>query len=114
MFPELISRKKWSLEPNAAIPRPIQGNRPYYGITDQSNVSNGSISNVIMFFIALGGELHRFATKKLQIATPKQDKLLVWLSKKASHSDPVELKTDLKTWLTIVMCNFDQNFKSIG
>jgi hypothetical protein len=38
-------------------------------------------------FIALGGELHQFATKKLQIATPKQDKLLVWLSEKTSHSD---------------------------
>jgi hypothetical protein len=48
-------------------------------------------------FIALGGELHRFATKKLQIATPKLDKLLVWLSKRASHSDPVELKMDLQT-----------------
>jgi hypothetical protein len=49
-------------------------------------------------FIALGGELHQFSTKKLKIATPKQDKLLVWLSKRDSHSeDPVELKTDLKT-----------------
>jgi hypothetical protein len=48
-------------------------------------------------FIALGGKLHRFATKKLQIATPKQDKLLVWLSKRASNSDPVELKTDQQT-----------------
>jgi hypothetical protein len=37
-------------------------------------------------FIALGGELHRFATKKLQIAIPKYDKLLVWLSKKASQN----------------------------
>jgi hypothetical protein len=48
-------------------------------------------------FIASGGVIHRFTKKKLQIATPKQDKLLVWLSKKASHSDPVELKTDLQT-----------------
>jgi hypothetical protein len=47
-------------------------------------------------FIALGGVIHRFTKKKLQIATPKQDKLLVWLSKKVSHSDPVELKTDLQ------------------
>jgi hypothetical protein len=39
---------------------------------------------------------HRFSTKKLQIATPKQDKWLVWLSRKGSHSDPVELKTDLQ------------------
>jgi hypothetical protein len=50
-----------------------------------------------MFFIALGGVMHRFATKKFQIATSKQDKLLVWLSKTASHSDSVELKTDLQT-----------------
>jgi hypothetical protein len=48
-------------------------------------------------FIALDGGLHRFATKKLQIATPKYDKLLIWLSKRASHSDPVEVKTDLQT-----------------
>jgi hypothetical protein len=48
-------------------------------------------------FIALGGELHRFATKKIQIATSIKDKLLVWLSQRASHSDPVELKTDLQT-----------------
>jgi hypothetical protein len=41
--------------------------------------------------------MHRFTTKKLQITTPKQDKLLVWLSKKASQSDPIELKTDLQT-----------------
>jgi hypothetical protein len=48
-------------------------------------------------FIALSGEVHQFATKKFQIATPKQDKLLVWLSIRASHSDPVKLKTDLQT-----------------
>jgi hypothetical protein len=47
--------------------------------------------------IALSGGIHRFTKKKLQVATPKQDKLLVWLFKKASHSDPVELKTDLQT-----------------
>jgi hypothetical protein len=93
---ELISRKKWPPGPEAAVPRAIQGNRSNHGHTDQFNVKNGSISNVMRLFIALGGELHRFATKKLQIATPKQDKLLVWLpKKKASHSDPVELKTDL-------------------
>jgi hypothetical protein len=61
----------------------------YHGITDQFNVSNGSISNVMKLFIALSGVMHRFATKKLQIATPKQDKFLVWLSKKASQSDPI-------------------------
>jgi hypothetical protein len=48
-------------------------------------------------FTASGGVIHGFTKKKLQIATPKQDKLLVWLSKKASHSDSVELKTDLQT-----------------
>jgi hypothetical protein len=94
---ELISRKKWPPGPEAAVPRAILGNRSYYGHTDQFNVSNGSISNIMKLFIASGGELHRFATKKLQIATPKWDKLLVWLSKAASHSDPVELKTDLQT-----------------
>jgi hypothetical protein len=95
--PELISRKKWPPGPEAAILMAIQGNRSYHGITDQSNVSNGSISNIMELFKALGGELHQFATKKLQIATPKLDKLLVWLSKRAFHSDPVELKTDLQT-----------------
>jgi hypothetical protein len=29
--------------------------------------------------------IHRFTKKKLQAATQKQGKLLVWLSKKASH-----------------------------
>jgi hypothetical protein len=47
--------------------------------------------------IASGGVIQRFTMKKLQIATPKQDKLLVWLSKKASQSDPIELKTNLQT-----------------
>jgi hypothetical protein len=48
-------------------------------------------------FIASGGVTHRFTKKKLQIATPEQDKLRVWLLKKASHSDPVELYRR-KTW----------------
>jgi hypothetical protein len=95
--PELISRKKWPPGPEAAIPSAIQGNRSYHGINDQFNVSNGSISNVMKLFIASGGELHRFATKKLQFATPKQDKLQIWLSKKGSQSDPIKLKTDLQT-----------------
>jgi hypothetical protein len=85
MSSKLIGRKKWPPGPEAAIPRPIQGNRPFHGITDQFNVSNGSISNEMKLFIALSGVIHRFTKKKLQIATPKQDKLLVWLSKKASH-----------------------------
>jgi hypothetical protein len=71
MSPELISRKKWPPGPEAAVPRAIQGNRCYHGLADQFNVSNGSISNVMKISIALGGELHRFVTKKLQIATPK-------------------------------------------
>jgi hypothetical protein len=69
--PELISRKKWPTGPEAAIPRAIQGNRSYHGITGQFNVSNGQISNAMKFFIALGGVIHRFTTKKFQIATPK-------------------------------------------
>jgi hypothetical protein len=68
---ELTSRKKWPPGPETVVPRAIQGNRSYHGLTDQFNVPNGSISNVMKLFIALGGELHRFATKKLQIATPK-------------------------------------------
>jgi hypothetical protein len=48
-------------------------------------------------FIASGGVMHRFTKKKLQTATLKQDKMLAWLSKMASHSDSVELKTDLQT-----------------
>jgi hypothetical protein len=69
--PELISRKKWPPGPKAAVPRPIQDNKAYHGLTDQFNVSNASISNKMKLFIALGGELHRFTTKKLQIATAK-------------------------------------------
>jgi hypothetical protein len=96
--PELISRKKWPPGPEAAVSRAIQGDKSFHWLTDQFNVSNRSISNIMKLFVALGGELHRFATKKLQITSPKQDKLLVWLSKRASHSsDPVELKTDLQT-----------------
>jgi hypothetical protein len=93
----LISRKKWPPGPEAAVLRAIQGNRSYHGLTDQFNISNGSISYVMKLFIASGGVIHRFTKKKLQIATPKQDKLLVWLSKRAFHSAPVELKTDLQT-----------------
>jgi hypothetical protein len=69
--PELISRKKWPPGPEAAVPRAIQGNRSYHGLTDQFDVANGSISSVMKLFIALGVMIHRFATKKLQIATPK-------------------------------------------
>jgi hypothetical protein len=94
---ELISRKKWPPGPEAAISGTIHGNRSYHKITDQFNISNGSISNLMKLFIALSGVIHQFTKKKLQIATPKQDKLLVWLSKKAPHSDPVELQTDLQT-----------------
>jgi hypothetical protein len=83
--------------PETVVPWAIQGNRFNHGLTDQFNVSNGSISNVMKLFIASGGVMHQFTTKKLQIATPKQDKLLVWLSKRASHSHPVELKTELQT-----------------
>jgi hypothetical protein len=67
------------------------------GLLTSSTSLNGSISNVMKLFIALGGVIHRFTKKNLQIATSKQDKLLVWLSKEASHSDPVEFKTDLQT-----------------
>jgi hypothetical protein len=71
IVPELISRKKLPPGPEATVSRAIQGNRFYHGITDQFNVSNGSISNVMNLFIALGDVIHQFATKKLQIATPK-------------------------------------------
>jgi hypothetical protein len=74
MFPELISRKKCPPGSEAAIPRAIQGNRSNHGFTDQFNVSNSSILNLMKLFIALGGVMHRFTTKKPQIATPKQDK----------------------------------------
>jgi hypothetical protein len=67
----LISHKKWPPGPEATISGAIQGNRSHHGITDQFNVSNGSISNVMKLFIALGNVIHRFATEKLQIATPK-------------------------------------------
>jgi hypothetical protein len=77
MSPKLIGRKKWPPGSEAAIPRPSQGNRPYHGITGQFNVSNGSISNIMKLFIALGGVIHRFTKKKFHIATQKQDKLLV-------------------------------------
>jgi hypothetical protein len=84
--PELISRKKWPPGPEAAVPRAIQSNRSYHGLTDQFNVSNGSNLNVIKLFIASGGVIHRFAKKKLQTATLKQVKLLVWLKKIASQN----------------------------
>jgi hypothetical protein len=74
--PELISRKKWQPGPEASVLRTIQGNRSYHGLTDQFNVSNGSISNVVKFFIASGKKEEERKKKKLQIATLKQDKLL--------------------------------------
>jgi hypothetical protein len=61
---ELISRRKWPSGIKAAIPRVIQSNRSYHGITDQFNVSNGSILNVMKLFIASGGVMYRFTTKK--------------------------------------------------
>jgi hypothetical protein len=63
--------QKWPPGSEAAVPRAIQDNKSYHGLTDQLNVSNGSNSNTIKLFIALGDELHRFSTKKLQIATLK-------------------------------------------
>jgi hypothetical protein len=69
--PELISRKKWSPGPETVISGAIQANRSYHGLTDQFDVSNGSIPDVMKLFIALGDVIHRFATKKLQIATPR-------------------------------------------
>jgi hypothetical protein len=47
MSPELISR--WPPLTETAIPRVIQGKRSYHGLTDQFNVSNGSISNVAFY-----------------------------------------------------------------
>jgi hypothetical protein len=61
---ELISRKKWPSKLEAAILRAIQGNRSYHGLTDQFNVSNGSISDEMKLFIASGGVMHRFANEK--------------------------------------------------
>jgi hypothetical protein len=61
--PELFSYRKWPPGIEAAIPRVIQSNRSYHGITDQFNVSNGSILNVIKLFIASGSVMHRFTTK---------------------------------------------------
>jgi hypothetical protein len=84
MSPELINRRKRPPGIEAAIPPIIQSNRSNHGITDQFNVSNGPISNVMKLFIASAGVMHRFTTKKLQNATAKQDKLQVWLSKKTS------------------------------
>jgi hypothetical protein len=81
----------------AAIARVVQSNRSYLWTTYQFNVSKGTTLNVIKLSIASSGVLHRFTTKKLQIVTSIQDKLLVWLSKKVSHSGQVELKTDLQT-----------------
>jgi hypothetical protein len=54
MYPELISHRKWPPGIEAAIPRVIQSNRFYHGITDQFNVSNGSISNVMKLFKSFG------------------------------------------------------------
>jgi hypothetical protein len=54
MSPELISHRKWLPRIEAAIPRIIQSNTSYHGITDQLNDSNGSISNVMKLFIASG------------------------------------------------------------
>jgi hypothetical protein len=84
----LISHKKWSPGPETAVSRAIQGNRSYHGLTDQFNVSNGSISSEMKLFIPSDGVIHRCTKQKLQIATPKQDKFLLWLSKKARSFRP--------------------------
>jgi hypothetical protein len=114
--PEFIGRKNWPLEPEAVVLRTVQGDRSYHGLTDQFNVSNGSISNVMKLFIASGGVIHRFTTKKLQIVTPKQDKLLVWLSKRPLNQTRSGSKRIYrrKTWFQPVLPCYHRLKKVMG
>jgi hypothetical protein len=110
---ELISRKKRPPGPEAAISGPIQDNRSYHGFTDRFEVSNGSISNVMKLFIA--GLTHVFTFLETQnpdrLDTFDFDKLTLEIITSARKHQTFKI---FSKNLTIVMCNFAYNFRSIG
>jgi hypothetical protein len=63
----------------------------------QFNDPKETITNVIKLFRATGGVQCRFTPGRPQVSTPKQDKLLIRLSKTAPDSNAVELKVELPT-----------------
>lgn len=93
----MTGRKKLTPEEKTAIIKAVESKTPYREIAAQFNISKGTITNVMKLFKATGDVQRRFTPGRPRILTPKQDKLLVRLSKKAPHSNAVELKAELQT-----------------
>jgi transposase-like protein len=89
---KMIDRQKFTPEVKTAIVKAVERNTSYREIAAQFNDSNGIITNVIKLLRATGGVQCRFTPGSPQSSTPKQDKLLIRLSKKAPDSNAVELR----------------------
>jgi transposase len=92
----MIDRQKLTLEVKTAIVKAVERNTSYRDIAAQFNDPEGTIKNVIKLFRATGVVQCRFTPGRPEVTTPKQDKLLIRLSKK-SDSNAVELKAELQT-----------------
>jgi transposase len=93
----MIDHRKLTPEVKTAIVNAVERNTSYREITAQFNDSKGTITNVMKPSRATGGVQRRFTPGWPQVSTPKQDKLLIRLSKKAPDSNAVERKAELQT-----------------
>jgi transposase len=93
----MIDRQKFMPEVKTAIVKAVGTNTSYREIAAQFNDPKGTITNVIKLFRATGGVQRQFTLGRPQVSTPKQNKLLIRLSKKAPDSNAVELKAELQT-----------------
>jgi transposase len=91
---KMIDRQKLTLEVKTAIVKAVVRNTSYREIAAHFNESKGTIKNVIKLFRVTGGVQRRFTPGRPQFSTPKQDKLLIRLSKKAPDSNAVKLKAE--------------------
>jgi transposase len=94
---KMIDRQKLTPEVKTAIGKAVEINSSYREIAAQFNDPKGTITNIIKLCRATGGVQCRFTPGRPQVLTPKQDKLLIRLSKKAPDSNAVELKAELQT-----------------
>jgi transposase len=93
----MIDCQKSTPEVKTAIVKAAERNTSYREIAAQFNDSKATITNVIKPFRATGGVQCRFTPDRPQVSTPKEDKLLIRLSKKAPDSNAVKLKAELQT-----------------
>jgi transposase len=91
----MIDRQKLTPKVKTAIVKAFERNTSYREVAAQFNDPKGTITNVLKLFRATGGVQCRFTPGRPQVSTPKQDKLLIRLSKKAPDSNAVELKAEL-------------------